>query len=196
MTMHKPNTFLETPQNKHFFKMNYETLPRYTRWKYPDHLVSNRLRSSKRFIRKLLILDVPVEIAMGVCRHRAIHEDYSLNVLASAKDESFCRYENDTYRSIKHKMRRQLCEFDRFFKGILCGIHDSGSSLFVLNMGPDATIKQRIASFVNFPQGDELGWLFQAAVNKTLSYCFNKETYYQPQRYEFQRNGRRRIREV
>ena len=95
-------------------------------------------------------------------------DDHELLLLACAKTPSYKpypSYSHNFYR-FKTKLETQLREYERFFKGILCGTTESsGSPLILLNQGLDATIKKTIASFLDFPQGEALTWLFEAAVN-------------------------------
>ena len=68
-----------------------------------------------------------------------------------------------------------LEEYERFFKGILCGASTySTSPLTMLNSCTD--IKRHIGSYLDFPMGEKLQQTFQAAINLNIDFVYNPLT--------------------
>ena len=158
---------------KHYFKKSGDT--RYSGT--ATAAISEDLQRDKSFVQDLLH-HAPASAVLYMIKNSELFHDYETQLLAFAKWPEFC---HDTYgklilhalrwyyrlreRSLFPVMKKQLREYECFFKGILCGMVCPDSSLTVLDQGSDATIKKTIASFLNFPQGSALTWLFEAGIN-------------------------------
>ena len=154
---------------RHFFK-GEKLGHNHSDWTYPSHLFSDTLRRDKDFIRHLLRL-APAEPVMDLTKRVDLYNDFELQMVACAETRYFEPYHRYThrYQAFITKLENQLEEYEGFFKGILCGTTEgSGSSLVLLNQGPDANIKKVIASFLDFPKGESLTMLFQACVNRNV----------------------------
>lgn len=135
---------------------------------YPQGLFSDEFLSDKESLRRLLEIAPPDPI-MDLVKTNPLYCDFELMLFASYKYPSYRPYASDALSrqfNFHTKIRSKLGDYERFFKGILCGTAaGSGSSLVLLDQGSDLSIKHRIASFLDFPMGETLVWLKQAAIN-------------------------------
>ncbi|KAG7362894.1 protein of unknown function DUF4116 containing protein [Nitzschia inconspicua] len=152
---------------------------------YPMRL-SPRLKADKPFLRSLIELAFPEHMTRlfkpyrygpdGLrifqtysddsddevfCKPSPLHHDEELVILLFSKEHStYCELMDFWWPTIKRKVE----DYERFFRGILCGTHPrSGSSLSLLDQGKDSNIiKKTIASFLDFPIGKQFRELIQA----------------------------------
>ncbi|KAG7344522.1 protein of unknown function DUF4116 containing protein [Nitzschia inconspicua] len=151
---------------------------------YPRRL-SPRLKANKAFLRSLIEVSIPEHVIELFERYRVglnddrpretnsddsddeipfepspLHHDEELVILLFSKRHSTYSMLMDCWWPT---LKRKVEEYERFFHGILCGMHSgSGSLLSMLDQGRDSNIiKKTIASFLDFPIGKSLQELMQ-----------------------------------
>lgn len=154
---------------KHF---SWDKEGRYS-YSYPTGFITQELRSNKDFLLQLLRF-APARFVIDSFSYD-LRQDAEVCLFACSQQWS--RPHMNFYNAPvfnpypyeidwRHQWARQLREYERFFKGIVCGgVANSGSPLTILDLGPDANIKKNIASFLDFPKGEQLTWLFQVGIN-------------------------------
>jgi hypothetical protein len=136
--------------------------------------MSDRLRGDKSFIRRLLECSCATEDIMSSVLGQ-LELDEQLQIIAAAKSERYIFFatvyslhyleRGRMVQNLEAKMQRQRREYQGFFKGFLCSVdapRPSGCALMLLNQGTDSSIKRMVASFLDFPIGEQLGFLLEA----------------------------------
>ena len=139
--------------------------------------MSARLKGDKLFIGRLLEFGRLEHVLRSVSSQLQVDEE--LQIRAAAKSAKYALFGNimshdergSMARLLKEKIKRQQREYAGFLEGFLFGITSgSGSSLTLLDQGPDSGIKRLIASFLDFPIGEQLAFTLQAAARSEPSF--------------------------